>query len=153
MTMTILVFAFNFFKVIPFFLFAHVLGTIFGFFNPEYFTYESVAYGVLGNATYTMFQILQYLLSEEEAPKPLTKRKLYGLALRPLVAGLFSFILSAAIVACSTVFGDSIFGFITNSATALVIGLVSGLFFENLTKKAFLDKFFDTQIKGKILGK
>lgn len=151
--MTISIFIFNFFKALPFFIFTHYLMTIFGFFNPEYFTYESVVYGVLGNATYTMFEILRYLLSEEGVVHPLTKKRLLGLTLRPVVAGVFSFIASATIVAISTIFGDALFGFITNSATALVVGLLSGLFFDNLTSKVFLDKFFKQIIEKKLKGK
>lgn len=148
------IFSINTIKLIFCFSIVHIfISPVFGFFNPEYFTYESVAYGVLGNATYTMFEIIQFLLNEDDNIKPLSKKRIIGLCLRPLAAGFLSFLSSALIVGFSSIFGGAVFGFITNSATALVIGLVSGLFFDNFTKKVFLDKIFKKGIEDKFVGK
>lgn len=149
--MGVFIFVFNFFKVLPFFAMAHMIGVIFGFFDDQFFTYESVVYGILGNSAYSLFQIFQYLGDETGDVKPLSKKRLMFISLRPLVAGIASFIFSAVLVALFSAMGGNMMGFIKNNATALVVGITSGLFFDHLTSKEFLTRFFKNNIEDKII--
>lgn len=132
---------------------AHIILKIFGVFDDLYFTYESVIYGFMGNFCYSLFQVFQFLGDESDVIKPITRKRWVFLALRPFAAGLSSFIISALVVALLGSLGENILGFVKSSATALVVGILSGLFFDHLTNKKFLDTFFEKKIHNKIFDK
>lgn len=146
-------FIWSFIKISPFFIASHIFLKIFGIFDEVYFTYESIIYGFMGNFCYSLFQVFQFLGDESESIKPITKKRWVFLTLRPFAAGLSSFIISALVVALFSGFGDNILGFVKNSGTALVIGILSGLFFDHLTNQKFLDAFFEKKIQNKIFDK
>lgn len=146
-------FLWGFFKIFPFFVFVNIFLKIFGVFDDVLFTYESLIYGFMGNFVYSLWQVLQFLGDESDNIKPLSKKRLIFLAVRPFAAGLSSFVISALVVAIFSGLGDNVESFFKNTGTALVVGIISGMFFDHLTNQKFLDKFFEKKIQNKIFDK
>ena len=146
-------FMWSFLKISPYFITIHLLFKIFGVFDGAYFTQESLVYGFMGNFLYSLFQVFQYLEDESEDIKPIPTKKWVLLVCRPFGAALFSFLLSACLVAGAGKLGENVLGFAQNSGTAIIVGILSGVFFDNLTNKRFLNTFFKQKIQNKIFDK
>lgn len=126
---------------------------LFGFLPGDYFTLRSVGYGFLGNSLYSLILIMQRLLqlSEgEQSARPFNKYDWFLLGLRPVVAGIFSLVLTAILLSMAD--GKTILNVNLAEAEGFMIftGLFSGLFFEFLTTREFMKKVFKRTIEDKV---
>ena len=126
---------------------------LFGILPGNYFIARSIGYGFLGNSLYSLILIMQRLLqlSESEVQaRQFNRYDWYLLGLRPVVAGLFSLVLTALMLSAAD--GKTILNVNLAGAEGFIIfvGLFSGLFFEFLTTREFMKKVFKRTVEDKL---
>lgn len=116
---------------------------VFGFLPTNYFSELSLFYGFLGNAVYSLIEIIRRVgslaVDEKNIAYQFNRWTWLLLGIRPFVAGLMSFVLTP-IVRVSVSSMPVLENIINTKEADIIIGLGIGLLFEYIVKKAYYDK-------------